>query len=355
MFRAILKGDISKDPKQAACILPISLGQKYHEGEKFILTIELVNIRFGECTIVIADTLGRHAALKESEEDTDEMVQQKLRDKGDKWIEQNAGALKKLTITHKIVRWDKYLQHSEYQTKRNMIESLYKEDEPFKKAVEGSIANFLRRYKQQRQDKEGYDLDKAFRDSLEYVKEECAVLLLWPEVEKCDFLVYPNKLHEAMYNLRRRFIAPDNGDSTVLQPLVVEFKKIKQSLGLQLSSGDGQLNGQPNGHAYVAQYMSGAFQTPNPAMFFQAQPPVNMTMSKSKLHEFIERHLQLSMEFAKSMDDPKARFEFLKLSFAHMGTIIYPITVTDDSDSNSGDHNHNNGSSPQSSLQMNSK
>ena len=73
MFTAVLKGEThQKDLKQSACILPISVGQQYHEGDKFAATIELINVTFGECTIVIADTLGRHTALRESAEERSE-------------------------------------------------------------------------------------------------------------------------------------------------------------------------------------------------------------------------------------------------------------------------------------------
>ncbi|KPJ68074.1 MAG: hypothetical protein AMJ43_01325 [Coxiella sp. DG_40] len=336
MFRTKLKGELNnKDIKQCACILPISVGQKYHENDKFAATIELINSNFGECTIVVADTLARHTSLKELEDDTDETIRQKLCKKGNEWIDRNAEALKKLTITHKIVRWDEYLMHQKYQEKRDQVESLYKTDKEFRKAVEGAMAVFLRRFKNQRENKEGsFDESKAFKHSLEYVKEECAVLLLWPDTEKCDFLIYPNKLHQAMYNLRRRFIAPDNGDSTKLQPLVVEFKKVKQSL---------ELNGSPenhlNGHSYVSQYMSGTKQTINPAMFFQAKPPINMTMSKAELFEFIESHLKMIRACTQSMT-PQASFEFLKYTFTHINSIIYSITITNNSDSDSSDHNN---------------
>ncbi len=335
MFTAVLKGETrQKDLRQSACILPISVGQQYHEGDKFAATIELINVTFGECTIVIADTLGRHTALRESTEETNEEVQQKLRKKGDEWIERNNETLKKITIQLKIVRWDEYLQHSKYQTKKEQLDSLYRDDEPFKKAVEGSIEKFLRRYKQH-QDATKHDTDKAFADSLEYVKEECAVLLLWPEIEKSDFLIYPNKLHEAMYNLRRRFIAPDNGDSTALQPLVVDFKKVKQSIELPQQQSTGR-----NGYSHVPQFLPNTPQIPNPAMFFQAsQSAAGMEMSRQQLYDFIGQHFQSTLGVASSMP-PKEGHEFLKISFAYINALIYPITVTDAPIDGIGDSNH---------------
>jgi tRNA-dependent cyclodipeptide synthase len=347
MFRTKLKGEINKDTKRSACMLPISVGQKYHENDKFIATIELINSQFGECTVVVADTLARHTSLKESENDTDDTIRQRLRIKGDEWIKRNAKALKKLTIPHKIVRWDEYLEHQKYQNKRKRIESLYTDDQPFKKAVEGAMAGFLRRYKQQHINKKKiFGEEKAFEDSLEYVKEECAVLILWPETENCDYLIYPNKLHEAMYNLRRRFIAQDNGNSTKLQPLVVEFKRVKQSLEL---NGLAE-NGQQNGHAYVSQYMSGIHHPPNPALFFQAKPPVGLAMPREQLYEFIRQHINMALDCAQKTSNQSVGDEFLRITFAYLNTLIYPITPIDNSDtsndSNHTEHNTSNGLTP---------
>ena len=44
----------------SSCIVYISIGQPYHEKEKFLATMDLVNRTFSACHIVVCDTLQRH-------------------------------------------------------------------------------------------------------------------------------------------------------------------------------------------------------------------------------------------------------------------------------------------------------
>ena len=48
------------DMVDSDCILHISVGQEYHEGEKLIATMDLINETFRSCTIMLCDTLQRH-------------------------------------------------------------------------------------------------------------------------------------------------------------------------------------------------------------------------------------------------------------------------------------------------------
>lgn len=41
-----------RDLVGAKCVIHISVGQEYHEGEKFAATLELINATFRECTII---------------------------------------------------------------------------------------------------------------------------------------------------------------------------------------------------------------------------------------------------------------------------------------------------------------
>ena len=46
--------------RHSICLLPISVGQPHHEGLEFHETLKMVNYRFQECHILIADSLQRY-------------------------------------------------------------------------------------------------------------------------------------------------------------------------------------------------------------------------------------------------------------------------------------------------------
>jgi len=43
----------------SSCIMPISVGQKVHEGDKFLATIKLIGSRFKTCALLIDDSIQR--------------------------------------------------------------------------------------------------------------------------------------------------------------------------------------------------------------------------------------------------------------------------------------------------------
>lgn len=45
---------------QSTCLMPISVGQTIHEGEKFKAVIKLINKSFKACTILVDDSVQRH-------------------------------------------------------------------------------------------------------------------------------------------------------------------------------------------------------------------------------------------------------------------------------------------------------
>ena len=56
----IRAGNIKQEFKELRCVIPISVGQPYHEDDYFESTLKLVNENFKSCSIMICDTLQRH-------------------------------------------------------------------------------------------------------------------------------------------------------------------------------------------------------------------------------------------------------------------------------------------------------
>ncbi len=89
----ILKASIKDTPLEyrkffhkSSCMLLISVGQIYHEGEKLSLVIDLINNKFKTCTIMLCDTLQRYNLMEDYNEK--EAYQLTLR-QGAEWLNIN--------------------------------------------------------------------------------------------------------------------------------------------------------------------------------------------------------------------------------------------------------------------------
>ena len=178
--------NVNPNDKFDSCMLTISLGMLVHEGEKFKATLELINRSFQKCTIGVCDTLQRHslAILADSRSEDLHSISEQA---GDQWINRNMEYCKQiLKIPFKFSRWDEWLQRSEYQVFRKLIDQLYSQDSKFVNIVNNLATEFIDRLK-----KRGYsfNLTKGISLSTEYILEECAAMCQWYEegynVEVC--------------------------------------------------------------------------------------------------------------------------------------------------------------------------
>jgi hypothetical protein len=217
----------------ARCLLTISVGQKVHEYEEFLATINLVNSSFKQCIILIDDTLQRHSMriLDDSSENT--IYQQSLI-AGDAWLLRNKSIYNLLTIPFSIIRWDQWLNHPDYAQARRQIDLLYENDCAYKECLNKTIEIFLTRF-QKRIDlhQDIFNYHRAFKLSLEYLKEECTAICLWPELG-CHFEVYPSQRNLAMTETHKRFIIPSYPN--LLHAVAIKFINSKQLLPQQFSA-----------------------------------------------------------------------------------------------------------------------
>jgi len=231
-IRAHIRGKIDFNQLKASSdMLPISVGQPYHEGEQFFATTRLVNENFSNTKLVLADTLQRHN-IDKSDQNYQKKVDELIKE-GDKWLERNKEAIRQVGNIE-IKRWNYYLTHKDFESKKFEIDRLYDTDPSFMKAVDSSVSQFLKRkYNLNLKNITEKNHPKA-QNCIEYIKEECAVLLLWFDIEKSPYLLYPNKVNPAIHNLIQRKTA--KMETPLFTPLLITFKTIKEKERVDLGS-----------------------------------------------------------------------------------------------------------------------
>lgn len=204
--------------------MPISVGQDYHEGGKLAACIELLNRKFDSCHIVLCDSLQRYTLQIKNPSLPQDKLYEMAMDNGDKWTNNNKGALEKFLIPYHVSRWNEWLKKPDYNHAKHKIDMLYETNPRFREAFNQIAETFYARSKQS----ESPILEKNLFLSLciHYIKEECTVLLLWAETES-NFIVYPNTIGDAIYVTHDNLIHPNFPDFLI--PVSMHIKRKKGS------------------------------------------------------------------------------------------------------------------------------
>ncbi len=198
------------------CIIHISVGQEYHEGDKFIATMDLINQTFKSCTIMLCDTLQRHTLRINNLDLSEDASRRKALQLGDEWLSRNKIAYDYLSIESKIMRWDQWLHHPDYNKYRIQIDKLYKENIAYKNNIKSTINKFLER-QNLLNDKRAFNLCEA------YILEECPILVpLWAQTG-CQYIIYPRFRTAAMSATYQHFIGSKN--QNILKEIALKFNK----------------------------------------------------------------------------------------------------------------------------------
>lgn len=202
--------------KQA--VLLVSVGVNYHEAEWLTGTIALINqSNFSRCTIAVADTLQRHNIVSNDQESAYNIA---LR-LGNEWLSRNDQILSQLNCEVKILRWDEVLTHPTYSYLKQKIENEYHENAFYKEMIDSTINTFLARIKKRNP---SIDLENIFSNSLQYLIEECPVIMpLWAS-QGYDFVIYPKVMTKAMATTYELFVKPFYPGKC--QWLALEFKRL---------------------------------------------------------------------------------------------------------------------------------
>lgn len=184
-------------------ILLISVGQPYHESKYLSAVISLINKEnFGFCTIAIADTLQRHNySLTLTLDNAYELAKEKGKD----WKIRNSAILSKLNVENEVISWDYWLAHPLYLSFKEKINFSYSSECDYRNSIDITINSFTQRLLK-RQPELRFNEERFKILCLEYIKEECAIIMpLWASLGY-DFIIYPKPMTIAMETTYNKFV-----------------------------------------------------------------------------------------------------------------------------------------------------
>jgi len=151
--------------------LPISVGQPYHEGEKFRATLEWAKHRFEKVTVCVNDTLQRHNL--EFDGKSPELAVEFAEAAGRQWIENQIPMIRSTLSHYEIIRWDQRRSDPRFDDELARMHAAYEYNSEFKREVDQEVRAFWDR----RRTREQLDLDR-FQEfkiySVRFLLEECA-------------------------------------------------------------------------------------------------------------------------------------------------------------------------------------
>lgn len=188
-----------------SCVLPISVGQPYHEGDKFEATIKLINKKFKTCEIIVCDTLHKY----NMDNNYDLALQS-----GNDWLERNIPILNRVksNCLYTISRWDDWINKDKFNEYKKEILGI--NDCEYLNSLEESITKYVDRQN-----------DIRLREnSLEYLIEECAVVPLMFD-SGFQYHIYPNVLTPVLEKTIRYYQKLRSNNLSEI--VIIRFKKLK--------------------------------------------------------------------------------------------------------------------------------
>jgi len=173
---------------RATVVLPISVGQDYHEGEVFAETLRQIASSFDHVVIVIADTLQRHSLTVKGTPQS--AAREVALENGRTWQIKNQASLDALPHGfYTLQTWDEWLSKPGFAAKKANVDQKYIDDITFSSSVTGAMNEHKKTHhaKVRAAKKQNINVDFLYR---EYVLEEAAVIALWIEAGY-NYMAYP--------------------------------------------------------------------------------------------------------------------------------------------------------------------
>lgn len=168
--------------------MEISVGQPYHEGEKFRCTLEWAKHRFGKIIILVNDSLQRFNYMFE-EGLSEKEAYDKASKEGSQWIARNIAAISTLP-DFEIYRWDAWKRSQGYFDDLRKASAIYDTNEEFKTAIDEAISEIW-----DRRDLPAERRDEFFTLSKDYLLEETAAFSIIYKTFK-GISAYPGSFQE---------------------------------------------------------------------------------------------------------------------------------------------------------------
>ncbi|HMT02414.1 MAG TPA: PAS domain-containing sensor histidine kinase [Burkholderiales bacterium] len=218
----------------------ISINNLISTSNKLRSIIHKVNKSFSKCDFMICDTLNRFNIMMDDDKITEQNAREIAFKQGSDWLKQNQNFLSEISINHDFIRWDSWLNHTKYALKLKLVEEEYNRNLSYKEAFYNTAAIYLSR--------RSLGSDLHLNLCIQYLKEECAVMLLWAD-EKYNFEMYPGKRNFAMEKTHEIFIKP-NFDG-ILLPIKIDVRyKNKKEQEIATSALNSLLK-ITSGHVYI--------------------------------------------------------------------------------------------------------
>lgn len=201
--------------------LPISVGQEYHEGEKFRSVVQLVQRReFAQCIVIVCDLVQRHNLRVLHELSLGEATD-KARALGDAWLTRNKQYLDESSVPYTIIRWDECVTNEGFVRRLEEINQLRENDQEYRTALAQDTEIFVSR-------KARDELDELTRvhvaeSCVQYLIEETAVIGSFFVDNKFEFLFYPGGIPRSVEIFINRFIKPEHPE--LINHFGIHFKK----------------------------------------------------------------------------------------------------------------------------------
>lgn len=156
--------------------LQISVGQEYHEGEKFRATVEWAKHRFDKVIICVNDTLQRfNDRYQTMLEEADAFA--RTREEGAAWIARNRAVIETLP-SYELYRWDDWRGHAGFEAEHAHILDLYLRDGVFRDHILAEVMRFWKRRTEKAAGGMGCSFEAFKLASIEYLLEETAAFFL---------------------------------------------------------------------------------------------------------------------------------------------------------------------------------
>jgi tRNA-dependent cyclodipeptide synthase len=208
-----------------SCTLGISVGQPYHEGEKFAATVEWAARHFEHIRVDVSDTLQRHRLIGAGATPA-EAARASLH-AGDRWIAEAMPVLAESGRPFAIVRWNTWLRHPEFAVVHRTYSRLAETDAVLRLAVNRDIDDFIAR--QSRRGLLPPDETTTRAASRAYLIEELAAITLQGAAER-SARIYPGPELASFKVLRQGLVpgAPAGLDRDYYVQVNLERRKAPQ-------------------------------------------------------------------------------------------------------------------------------
>lgn len=166
----------------------ISIGQLYHEGDKFFAAIEWASHRFDKVIISVGDTIQRYNEMFERSIGEDEARTLTLK-QGQEWLDRVAPTLAILPNVE-IEHWEQWRTHPEQFDYEIKARNLYATNKEFREEVDAlTEARWQKHYADHPVHGGKHSLMHAF--STDYLLEETAAIAIMAKERKGEIHIYP--------------------------------------------------------------------------------------------------------------------------------------------------------------------